>query len=263
MRYRSGQQLSANVLAALRFAGKTGFLSRDAWHEFFGKGDLRWSRRQLQRLEERGLLKPHPNPAAKGYFVPTLYTQQLLENENSVHIGPAPVAQIHHDETVARSLLVLEREGMLAAWCMEGELKSQQVKDFQISRDVRNKKYPDAVVTARVFGKERTFAIEYERTRKAVTRYKDILWLYSRSDSFAMILFVVENQTIQKLIEGRMNFLRITNLYDRVAFVLADDWRKRPADAPIQLGTKVITLRGICQMRRSDPSEKLAPAQTL
>jgi len=258
MRYKSGQPLPDNVRAALRFAGKTGFLSRRAWHEFFGTGDERWAMRQLQRLEERGLLKPHPNPAARGCFVPTSFSRQILENENSVHVGPAPVAQLHHDETVARSLLILEREKFFTEWRMEAELKSAQAKEFQLSRDLRNKKYPDAVFRAWALGKERTFAVEYERTRKSAIRYKDILWLYSRSDSFAMILFIVESQAIQKMIEGRLSYLRIVNLFDRVAFTSVDEWRKSPGDAPIQLGRKIISLRGLCQARKTDRAEKMA-----
>ena len=243
--------MSDNVVRALRLTGKVGFLSRGLWRKHFAMGNSdeanRWQRRQLALLVERGLLAPHANPQGKSdYFVLTDKSRLLLENENLVHTAPAPIAKIYHDESVAHWMLDLEKMGLVCGWKTEGELTTKQSKEYQLSRDVRNKKYPDAIFKVQALGKERVFAVEYERTRKSSLRYKDILWLYGRSDSVGMVIFVCENKFIREAIEGRLRYLNMANLFDRVALAQSADWHRDPATAPLQVGSSTITLGEIC-----------------
>lgn len=247
MRYPDGQPIADNVASALKLASKVGFLSRGIWYEHFARGDERWQRRQLQFLIERKLLTPHSNPTGQNYFVLTQKCRKLLESENWMSVSPSPLAQIYHDEAVVRWLLKLEKKIHVTDWQTEGELKSRQTKAYQLSHDVRNQKYPDAIFKVIALGKERTFALEYERTLKSTQRYKDILWLYSRSGALGLVIFVCENQTIQNAIEGRMRFLGIPELWDRVALTQAKDWQGDPAAAPLRLGSKTIRLEEICE----------------
>lgn len=247
-----------NVIRALRIAGKIGFLSRPLWNEFCATGNERWSQKQIQLLVRRGLLTTHPNPAASGYWVPSLLARRLLENSNYASVRPAPVAQIHHDECIARWLLGLGREKLATGWQGEMELKSAQAKEFQLSRDARNQKYPDAVFKIRAMGRERTFALEYERTRKSALRYKDILWLYSLKDSISVVLFVCENLAIEEAIKARLKHLRQTALWNRVALSQAKDWQKNPADAPIRLDGNVFTFRELGQPQTQPKANDVA-----
>jgi len=247
MNYRGGKRMPENVVRALRIAGKIGFLSRPLWNEFCATGNQRWSQRQLELLARRGLVIAHPNPAAREYWVASPAGRRLLENGNYVSVRPAPVAQIHHDECIARWLLHLGRDKLATGWRGEMELKSAQAKEFQLSRDARNQKYPDAVFKVRAMGHERTFALEYERTRKSALRYKDILWLYSLQASISVVIFVCENQAIEEVIKGRLKYLRQAALWNRVAISQAKDWQKSPADAPIRLDGNAFTLRELGQ----------------
>lgn len=251
MKYPDGQAISENVTSALKLAGKIGFLSRGLWYDYFANGDERWQRRQLRFLVERKLLAPHSNPAGQDYFVLTQKCRRLLENQNCIDVSPSPLAQIYHDEAVARWLLNLERGGLVTEWQTESELKRNQTKAFQLSRDVRNQKYPDAVFKVRALGKERSFALEYERTQKSTLRYKDILWLYSRSSALGLVIFICENQFIQNAIEGRIRYLGMPELWDRIALTQAKMWRENPSTAPLQLGRKTIRLAEICERPRN------------
>lgn len=246
MKYPHGKSMPDNVWRALTVAGKIGFLSRGLWNKCFASGKSRWNRRQIRLLSERGLLELHSNPASHNNWVLTPLARRFLENMNQVSVGPPPVAQIHHDECIASWLLNLERQGIVTNWRMESELKQERVKDFQLSRDVRNQKYPDAVFKFQALGRERIFALEYERTRKSPIRYKDILWLYGRAaDSMSAVIFVCKNLTIENTILGRMKYLKLPELWDRVALTQADQWHKDPAGAAIRLNGRVFTLRQI------------------
>lgn len=247
MKYFGGRPMPENVVNALRLAAKTGFLSRRLWYELFATGGERWNRRQIEFMLKRGLLMPHPNPAAEDHWVLTPLGRSLVENTNLATVRASPVAQLHHDEVIARSLVRLERQGIVTQWLTEQELKRMQVKEFQLSNDVRNQKYPDAVFKSHVLGRERTFAIEYERTRKSPVRYKDILWLYSRSDTMSLVLFICENKTIENTILGRMKYLRVASLWNTIGLTQASDWTFDPATAPIRLNHRVVTLKDLCQ----------------
>lgn len=91
-----------------------------------------------------------------------------------------------------------------------------------------------------------------ERTQKSALRYKDISWLYSRSSSVGLVIFVCENMFIQNAIEGRLRYLGIAELWDRVALTQAKIWRENPSAAPLQLGNKTIRLSEICERRKPD-----------
>jgi len=252
VRCDDGQAVSENVFQALRLAGKIGFLSRGLWYDYFARGDERWRRRQLRYLVDRKLLTPHSNPAGQDYFILTQKCRRMLENENLVGVNPSALSQIYHDESVARWLLSLEKDGLVNEWQTESELKCQQTKIYQLSRDLRNQKYPDAVFKVSALGKERSFALEYERTQKSALRYKDILWLYSRSSSVGLVIFICENMFIQNAIEGRLRYLGIAELWDRVALTQAKMWRENPSLAPLQLGNKTIRLAEICERRKPE-----------
>ena len=251
MKYPKGQPMSDNVFRALQLAGKIGFLSRALWYDYFATGELRWRQEQLALLIERGLIARHSNTAVKDYFVLTAKSQSLLENHNFITVSPAPIVQVVHDESVVRWLLRLEAEGLSDDWETEPEFKRKQTEEYQLSRDIRKQKYPDAVFKVTALGKKRIFAIEYERTRKSNDRYKDILWLYSRSSMFGMVIFVCENELIQSAIEGRIKYLNIASLWDRIAIARADDWHSNPAKAPLRLENKIITLGEICEKGES------------
>lgn len=244
MIYPGGQPLPKNVFEALKFTGKVGFISRSIWNRFFAVGTTRWSRRQFQSLIDKKLLIQHPNKVAMDYFILTPLSRQLLHSQKCIHVEPTHMIQICHDETVATSILQLYQEGLVIDWKCEAELK--KTREFQLNENVRDQKYPDAIMKVSVSGKERTLAIEYERTQKSSTRYKDILWLYSSRSNLGMVLFICESSTIEKTIEGRMKYLGIPELFHRVAFVSSLDWTTNPSEARIRYGDKVISLKKIC-----------------
>lgn len=245
-RYDSEQIIPKNVIEAIRFTGKVGFISREIWHEYFGVGNYRWQKRQFQFLIERGYFKKHRNEFAKGIFIVTEKSARLLNQMKLSCVSPVPVMYLAHDIVVAKSILALMRSSLIFEFKVERELKTYGIKDYLLSEKDHDQKYPDAIFKMYAYGGERTVAVEYERERKSTTRYKSILWQYSSLSNLSMVLYVCENIGTQKIIEGALKYLGQTALKDKLAFVSADEWKKSASDAVIQLSSQRIKLREIC-----------------
>jgi len=246
VRYFSGKEMPSNVYAALILTGKAGFITRSIWRDFFAVGNERWNREQVRLLCERKLLERHPNPIAEDCFVLSRVGRVLLAKHGLRFVGAPYVSQVAHDEAVVRSLLALSRDGVTHQWDLESEMKCHQMRQHQLNNSARDQKYPDAVITLRALGLDRSCAIEYERTRKSPQRYKDVLWLYSRMESYWLVLFACETEAIQNTIKRQLYHLREPSLLSRVAFTNAKHWTKDPATTSIELDKKNFTLKELC-----------------
>jgi len=246
VRYFSGKEMPKNVYDALRLTGKAGFITRGIWRDFFALGNERWNREQVRLLCERKLLERHPNPIAEDCFVLSRVGRVLLAKHGLHFVGSPYVSQVAHDETIIRSLLSLSREGIAHQWHLESEMKCYQMRQHQLNNSARDQKYPDAVMNIRALGRDRLCAVEYERTRKAPQRYKDILWLYSRMESYWLVLFVCETDTISNTIKRQLHHLKEPSLLSRVAFTSAKHWTTAPESAPIELDDKTFSLKELC-----------------
>ena len=245
-RYDGNKLIPQNVLSALRYTGKVGFMSRQVWHEFFGQGNDRWQRRQMKFLLDQGYLKDHRNPFAKQILILGSKGVAILNAMHAPCVKPVPVMYLAHDSVVARSMLQLVKGNLIGGYLVERELKTYGVKDFMLSNKDHDQKYPDAVFKMSAFKKPRTVALEYERERKSLSRYKNILWQYSELTNISVVLFICENLGTQKIIESAMKYLGQTSLMDRLSFASAEEWQKSALDAPIQMKSGTVTFRKIC-----------------
>lgn len=246
LRYRSRQPIPINVIQALLFTGKIGFLSRDLWSTFFGEGSERWQYQQLAYLIERGYLRPHSNPEARSTFVLGKKGIEFVQLQRGSLVTPPPVTYLTHDGVVTKSMRHLQELSLLKKWSCEKEMKRDGVKDFLVSERDGDLKYPDAVFEIHAYGKSRTVAFEYERQRKSFSRYKGILWQYSGLTNLSMVIFAYEKAAIKTTIEAAMKYLGGTTLTDRLAFVDAEEWKRTPENADIFLRSGKIKLADIC-----------------
>jgi len=83
--------------------------------------------------------------------------------------------------------LALKRSGMLVYWTPETEVRS---RSDLTSRGFA--KYYDAVVMIRLAGRDCKFALEYERTPKAVHYYENIRQRIEMEASVTRFLYLVE-----------------------------------------------------------------------
>ena len=251
-RYENSQPIPDNVIHALMFTGKVGFITRSLWHEFFATGNIRWQERQLQKLIEAGYLKKHRNAYAKRVLILTEKSVALVTALQGRTVSPVPVMYLAHDTVVARSLLILKREQIIRDFTVERELKTYGIKDYLLSEKDHDRKYPDAVFKFKPFGKERTVAVEYEREQKSGSRYQTMLTQYAAVTNLDLVLFIVERSAIKKAIEGAKKYLGQNAVSEKLAFVTSDEWQKSPLDAVIEMPFGEYKISKMCSPRASN-----------
>jgi len=247
LRYPWGKQMPQNVAEGLRVTGQAGFITKKMWRDFFGSGDFHSSRKQIQRLQHRGYLIPHPNPIAPGFLVLSERAKSFF-SANFGEPSPIPTAgQLIHDSFVLWSVMSLSRERLIAQFQFECEIrKGSQDTNFFRSKS-RNVKIPDAVFEIRIGSTLRKIAFEFERQRKSPERYRDILWLYAGQEDFFLVIFVCETDAILQSIERQLKRIGYQVLSNHVALVRANEWSRNPIRAPLNIANEVFLLDEICE----------------
>jgi len=255
LRYASGKQMPQNVAEGLKVTGQAGFITKEIWRKFFGSGDFHASRKQIQRLQLRGYLIPHPNPIAPGVLVLSERAKDFF-SANFGEPSPIPTAgQLIHDSFVLWSVLSLARERLIAQFQFECEIrKGSQDANIFGSRS-RNVKIPDAVFEVQIGSALRKIAFEFERQRKSPERYRDILWLYAGQEDFFLVVFVCETDAILESIKRQIKRIGYQVLSNRVALVRANEWSRDPIRAPLNIANEVFLLDEICKKYPSEPDD--------
>lgn len=246
MRFESGQVIPKNVLDALRYLGKVGVMGNKTWNEFFSRGGVRWKQKQLLKLSKKKLIVPHSCERLSKSWVLSDTSKVLLTKLKWPCVTPVPSLYVDHDEIVANGIMRLERAGICNRWTTERELKMVNSHDYIVHKNKEGDvKFPDAIIRIMHKGKERTFAIEYERNGKSLGRYRSILWQYSTLTSISLVLFVVENDVIKKRILQASKYIGSSLLAGKLAFMDVDEWEKNLLSASIDLGDRSISFNEI------------------
>lgn len=167
---------------------------------------------------------------------PTRDTEKRLEGravarpDSRRFLAPAFVAQLDHDELMARSLLRLSRAKVIAAYRTEGELK----RLFPLARNRyspdQKEKYPDAIIET-VSGL--SVALELELTLKTRRRYRQALRTYRARSDVSRIVFIVRSAAAFDSITQAMKDTYYPVLERPIGFTWADDWTRDPLSARI------------------------------
>jgi len=110
---------------------------------------------------------------------------------------------MHHSLELNEIHLALKRTGSLVYWMPETEIRSRN--------DLTSHgywKYYDAVVVARLAGRDCKFALEYERTPKAARHYHDIRQRIEQEVSVDHFLYLVPNYDLLWFVVDRMSECR-------------------------------------------------------
>ena len=130
------------------------------------------------------------------------YVQELVNKEVS---QPPPIAQIYHDELVARIILNLNTKGIVHdGYCLEPELRRMYKENGMSPGRRKYLKLPDAVFDVKCNGKIFRVALEVELNKKDQLRYKRIIQSYSTSSKIDKIIIVYRGRKIKSLFERLM-----------------------------------------------------------
>lgn len=247
--YQSGQKIPRNVMSALLYISKVGFMTTAHWHRGFGKGKLRWQQKQLKSLVDKKLIRKHTS-ASRSHWVLSQQGEHLTREAGFPGVTPACALQFAHDEFVGESLLKIEGATICKRWMTEAELKNKNAHAFQLETKDKKMKFPDALFQVKIGTNEHLVALEYERVGKSFSRYVEILRSYQRMEKVELIIYVVENNTIKKMIQRAMEHLGGSYIDSRVVFAEKEKWKEDPANCPLEFKHKTITLAGVCSLYR-------------
>lgn len=246
--YSNGYPMSDYVVETLRYLGKVGVLSTSDWNRYFCHNKhIRWQRRQLAYLKSNGYIRKHTASSLLGKWILDDKGKAFLLARKWTVVNPVSAHHVDHDEFVARSLYEMEQASYIHSWKVERELKTMNQREYMLSNSDGITKYPDAIFKVQLPDGIRTVALEYERRGKSDTRYRSILWNYSKLSSISLVIFICEEELFSKRIEKALNNIGKTDLHDRLALTSAMNWKSSPLEAPIKMSKGMISLKNVCQ----------------
>lgn len=187
-----------------------------------GVRSLRW---RVARLEKAGLITRftgHPHLAMPVFEV----TQQglaALESRGHYLLSlPSTKDRIVHPSQVPHALdmadirVALTKAGVLRGWKSDLEIASRNlVMESESAKDF------DAIAEIEIGGSIRTVGIEYERSPKAVARYRTIREVLERDRTTDAILYLTPNEDLLYLLAMEFRATR-----KRIGFLLSEAFRR-------------------------------------
>lgn len=229
----------------IRFAAKTGFLSKRLWVEFFVAGTPSWNRRLWKQFVSRGLFRPHPSALARDVLVLNRRSPVVVSIVGD-EISSAPfVSQLEHDEVAARILLELMRAGIVQSFVAEAEQKRIPNGERRLAGYTAREKYPDAIVTIGGPSASLKVALELELTRKDPKRYRQCLDIYATRRDVDRVIFIARPGIIFESLKRAMRETYYPDWERPIGFGQLDEWKQSPATAPIQFSEGETTLIAI------------------
>ena len=228
MRYPKGsiQLNQSRDLPLLRQILHSEFVTHSQLFEFMRLSHCEQSRNsfdwRLRRLVERGLVQREPTAGSIGDFVYSVGRSAafLLQGVGEYclvgrnQFKEKKVAWSAHAIGLNDIHLSVLRAGLLLRWISPAEIRSQnELTRFGFAKDY------DAIVTVRTDTGERRFALEYERSPKAIKYYRYVAASLSREIGVSYVLYLVCNYDLLQFVSG---FFR--NVRCRVCFGLVNDW---------------------------------------
>lgn len=242
----------------ISFATRTGFLSKPIWEAFFSEGSRSWKVRKWQYFTARKIFLPHSSRLARDVLVPNPEHPLVVSSSGKAIVKPPFAFQIEHDETVARLVLELERQGLLESYVFEPEMKAEELSQGRVPSKLDFAKYPDAVIALRGQPVASKIALEIELSRKSPKRYRELLQASLNRKDVGAILFLARQKAIFEGLRSAMREIRYPDWERPIGFCNLDEWLRNPSTAAIHFSDRVTRLTEMKTAKVSNPSTPCA-----
>lgn len=185
---------------------------------------------RITRLQQHGLVERIEQDAFLGepFFTITPNGLRVLESRGHSLVSlPSSAEQIIHHSQVPHAIelvrirLALAQHGILRSWLSELEVSSRNT----VLPTGESKDY-DAVAEIVVDGQLRAVGIEYERTSKGASRYREIRQMLDRDKTVDVALYLASDRNVLYLLADEMRTAK-----KRVGIALSESFRQNPLDA--------------------------------
>jgi hypothetical protein len=173
--------------------------------------------------------------------------------------GEPPSGHVQHALELNDIHLALKRTGVLVRWTPESDIRSRNeftgigyVKDY------------DAVVAVRIDGHEHRFALEYERTPKARSRYHIIWKRIEEETEFRHFLYLVPNHDMLSLLVKQFQGCRRAVYFGLRKDFLADTLSVgvQSNHSPLSTTLRAVLTAGLCRSGSRGTTSSQAPLFT-
>lgn len=214
-------------------AAKSGFLTKAIWNDFFGAGGVRWRNLLWSSLLKGGLFRKHPSRLAVDVLVLNPKHPMVQKMVGAEISAPPFIAQLDHDETVMRSLLVLRRERLIENFRLEPEQKRMSGVRHKNDGMAGKVKFPDALIDMGGRENRKCLALELELTPKSPKRYRQMMDSLDALKCVDKIVFVTRTKLIAGAIKSAMPDHYFSYFERPIGFVTIEDWTKNPMTAAV------------------------------
>lgn len=238
-----GQKIPNNVIEAVRFTAKTGFITRSLWHENFVTAKRSASNEQFKFLIKKDIFRLNKVYNDSSFYVLGTKGRRIKDELGLTACHFPRLNQLSHDGFISGTTFKLYKNHLLLNWNSESELKmnSRYNEEYKFSR------YPDFLIDVKISGEKRTIALEYEKTQKAIRRYYQILSAYNGMNQVSLVIFICESNENLLLIQNALKKMNNQLLNTKVAVCLASEWSKSPEFAEIKMLKRTFALNNLCE----------------
>lgn len=238
-----GQKIPNNVIEAVRFTSKAGFMTRELWHEYFVSAKRSAANEQFNFLLKKEILKLNKTVNDIPFYVLGSLGKSLKDGLSLSASYFPRLNQLDHDTFIFGTTYALCKSGIAFDWMTEAELKilglSKVGKAFL--------RYPDSVVKVKIKNETRVLAIEYERTQKSLSRYFQILSAYASMTDISLVVFICNSPENMNIISHAISRLGNQTVNRKTAVCLAKEWRAVPQLAELKMIDRTFNLKSICE----------------
>lgn len=233
----------------IRFAAKTGFLSKDIWKKFFAPPSKSWQSRRWRSFVKSKVFVPHPSSTAKDVLVLNPDSKLVISTVQRNFSCPPFVAQLQHDEIAAIGMQRLLNEKVISRFFTESEQRRMFIKPEDEIDRTKKAKYPDGVLRIGQQENGLLLALEIELTRKSRKRYLEVFTRYESLSMMSGIVFITGTSGIFRGIHAAMKEHGFNVYRCPVGFCNLEDWQKSPLTAPIKFDSWTTTIAKINQKK--------------
>lgn len=242
--------LHPSTIQAIEVAARFGFINDKLFWDFICSTKRAMAFRQWRKIKDSPYFAPiESSVGLNNYLKLTRAGRTNALGSSLVPMRVPFLQQIAHDELLVRFALANEKAGHINTALPESYLKASPY-DFLNAFNGLQKKIPDLYCSLNVGDKKIRVAMEYERTRKTQSRYRSILMSYAAFKDAELVLFIVNDEAIEKTIRGTAAKIGYPVKNKPLAFAYANDVEKRPSEFPLRLQNRTIEFHKFVQELR-------------
>lgn len=235
-----------SIRKSIEVAARFGFISRSLFWNIISSNKQTQTYQYWNELTKSGLFEPLTSAFDETYLKLTRTSREIAMSQK-IALMPLPVLnQIAHDEFLIAFALRLESANLIQKATPECHFKAFPNTLKNLS-SANLKKIPDLYFKLNVANRDIRIALEYEKTRKTSIRYRSMLLSYAGFSAADMVLFIVNDNAIEKSIRIISQKVQYPVHLRPLAFALASDVEKEPLKFPMRLQKREISFQNFVQ----------------